>query len=237
MWPAFCPAAKSHIQTWAPGSCNWVSSKMQPKRKDISNNNPIMVAWLPQHAQRQWRRRKQPHTYLHRSAVLKPLSKAKPAVRNQRKLFLFFVFPPCPLSPLPLSPVRPQGCCAETVILVALWEVSILLFWQCGRGGERRGEEGAVGRRRRQRSGAWPRAGHSISNQAMEPEWTVLGWHLVVWLLHCELDQLHSCSISVVLNFFWVSTPPYALLLKAPLHTTPLPLSVQPNSIPLTIYT
>lgn len=65
--------------------------------------------WINMPVKTHWNRhREQPHTYLHRSAVLKPLGKAEPAVRET----CFSFFPPLTLStpyfsphPPPLSPV------------------------------------------------------------------------------------------------------------------------------------
>ena len=70
----------------------------------------------------------------------------EPAVRNQRKLFLFFSLPPSPLSlslslsmslylpPLSLSPSSGlrTAVLRQTYWQTALWEVSILLFWLLG---------------------------------------------------------------------------------------------------------
>ena len=97
--------------------------------------------------QRDRDRRTQPHTYLHRSSVLKPLQLQSLQLETRESCFSFFLCPP-PLSlslslslsmslylpPLSLSPSSGlrTAVLRQTYWRTALWEVSILLFWLLG---------------------------------------------------------------------------------------------------------
>lgn len=120
----------------------------------------------------------------------------------QRNLFLFFpsshslstpyFSPPTPHPSLLC--VKLQGCYAETGILTALWEVSILLFWLCGRESCRKG-----GERERKRERDWSGASTTFIIQLkLSGGQKEDGWHLVVRAeMYIKTVKLQTFFISV----------------------------------------
>lgn len=119
----------------------------------------------------------------------------------QRNLFLFFPSSHS-LDPLFLSPPHPsllgvklQGCYAETGILTALWEVSILLFWLCDGDGRESCRKGGEREKERDWSGESTTFILQLKLSGGQKEG---GWHLVVRAeMYIKTVKLQTFFISV----------------------------------------